>query len=200
MCSGHGSTSGRLTDRVRNHFYFFPTHVETRQCLPVSPSWAQHALRVLRTLKIPRVPFHDWYWKGVMSCGIKTRAEEHLFKFCLLTCPRLPTPPPPPRLSPYPQSLLITFFLCARVCVCVCVCVRPSVHKCVCVCVCVCVGTRARARNTTLWLYNYCFWDVSVHIFVDLEKRDVLTLVGEILPHRNDRYYYLRGQRVTVAE
>ena len=74
--------------------------------------------------------------------------------------------------------------VCVCICACVCVRVRARARVCVCVCVCVCV----RARNTILWLCNS--WGYNVHITVDLVKRGVLTLVGEIRRYRNDRYYY----------
>ena len=58
---------------------------------------------------------------------------------------------------------------------------------CVCVCVCVCARARARAcvwwaRNTILCLSFYAY------IFVDLVKRGMLTIVGEIRRCRNDRF------------
>ena len=70
------------------------------------------------------------------------------------------------------------------VCVCACVCWCMSVCVCVCVCVCLCVCLWF-ARTVILFLAY-----VYICRFTDFVKRDVLTLVYEILRYRNYHYYY----------
>ena len=48
------------------------------------------------------------------------------------------------------------------------------------------MGGEARNNNITV---IYSFFRFSVYIFVDIEKRCVLSLVGEIRCNRNDRFH-----------
>ena len=58
---------------------------------------------------------------------------------------------------------------------------------CVCVCVCVCAGVVREGYNI-MTIYILFFRFLLYTFFVDLIKRGVLTLVGEIWRYRNDRF------------
>ena len=80
--------------------------------------------------------------------------------------------------------MCVCVYACVYVCVCVCMCV--------CVFLCVCVYLCARAfvcgcgvRGIQYHVDN--LFEVYGHMFADLPKRIVLTLVGDIRRHRNDR-------------
>ena len=75
---------------------------------------------------------------------------------------------------------------------CVRTCVRACVRACVRVCVCVWC-----ARNTTIIIL---FWRFYAYIFVDVVKRGVLILVGEIQCYRHDLYWYYYYQRRGIRE
>ena len=81
--------------------------------------------------------------------------------------------------------------VCVWMCVYVCVCVWMCVYVCLCVCVRVCVyvwmcaGVVCEKYNSMLLLFLRFY----VYIFVEFVKRDVLSLVGEIVLYKNDRCY-----------
>ena len=79
---------------------------------------------------------------------------------------------PPPLPSP-----LVTFS------VCVCVCMNAHMSTC---------ARMGVVREEFIQYYDYNYlWGFNVYIFVDLVNCSVLTLVGELQCHRNDRCYYL---------
>ena len=92
-------------------------------------------------------------------------------------------------------------YVCVCVCVCVCgvylpwacVCVCVCVRACVCVCVCVCACVRACVRACVcVRRIQYIYTPVNLrfyaNMFVDLVKRGVRTLAGEIRHSRNDYF------------
>ena len=66
---------------------------------------------------------------------------------------------------------------------------RSPLHS-LCVCVCVCWGGGGGVEEYNIMIIHY-FLRFYVHSFVDLVKRGVLTLVGEIRRCRNDHLLLL---------